>query len=116
MPLNQRTKDILKAYLMQLRLDGDLKPDNYLFHPQGRPWRAMTRKAGHDIIKKAKDKAGLTGKIATHSMRKTFGCDYYILTKDILSTGAALGHTDIKNTPVYLKAVVLDHRNVVDKF
>lgn len=67
------------------------------------PNRPMSRISAWRIIKHAVDQLGLEGKIATHSMRKTFANNvYHRLDKDLLRTKQALGHKDINSTISYL--------------
>lgn len=61
------------------------------------------RKQYHKVMKDAVAAAGLTGKIATHSMRKTFADRVYeALGHDIFRTQKALGHRNINSTAQYL--------------
>lgn len=67
----------------------------------------LSRFQAHRILKDAYNAIGITGKVATHSMRKTFATNVYNrLDKDILKTGKALGHVTgfaYKNTEQYLE-------------
>lgn len=65
--------------------------------------RPITRFQGHSILKKAICASGLSGKLGTHSMRKTFAEKVYRgLDHDIFATSRALGHSCIRNTVRYL--------------
>jgi integrase len=47
--------------------------------------------------------AGMEGKLATHSMRKTFAQRMYKrLGKDIVATQRAMGHASVNNTATYI--------------
>lgn len=57
-------------------------------------WRTLTMAYG---------KAGLTGKLGTHTMRKTFADRVYKrLDRDLVRTQHALGHRSIQSTADYL--------------
>ena len=62
----------------------------------------MSRKSAHAILKTAFEKAGLNGKIATHSMRKSYAQRMYHETGDIFIVKELLGHADVSTTQAYL--------------
>lgn len=62
----------------------------------------MSRKSAHLILKDAFNKAGLNGKLATHSMRKSYAQRLYEQTNDIYTVREMLGHIDVKTTQKYL--------------
>ena len=68
----------------------------------GQGSQSMTRKAAHDILKLAFEKAGLNGKLATHSLRKSYAQRLYEQTNDIYAVQEMLGHKDVKTTQRYL--------------
>ncbi len=68
----------------------------------GQGSQPMTRKAAHDILKHAFEKAGLNGKLATHSLRKSYAQRLYEQTNDIYAVQEMLGHKDVKTTQRYL--------------
>jgi len=63
---------------------------------------AMRRQTAHDILKAAFEAAGLNGKLATHSMRKSYAQRLYHRTGDIFTVSAVLGHKSIATTQAYL--------------
>jgi len=64
---------------------------------------AISRMQAHRILKEAVEVLNLEGKVATHSMRKTFAKKMYgALDNDIYRLQRAMGHTDIKTTVKYL--------------
>lgn len=63
---------------------------------------AMRRQSAHDILKAAFESAGLNGKVATHSMRKSYAQRLYHRTGDIFTVSAVLGHKNIATTQAYL--------------
>lgn len=68
----------------------------------GQGAQSMTRKAAHDILKQAFEKAGLNGKLATHSLRKSYAQRLYEQINDIYAVQEMLGHKDVKTTQRYL--------------
>ena len=67
----------------------------------GTPKR-MTTQAGSDAIMAAFRKAGLNGKLGTHSMRKSFAQRLYSQTNDIFVVQEMLGHKNVATTQKYL--------------
>ncbi len=68
----------------------------------GQGKQPMTRKSAHLILKVAFKKAGLNGKLATHSLRKSYAQRLYEQTNDIYTVREMLGHNDVKTTQRYL--------------
>ena len=62
----------------------------------------MHRQTAHDILKDAFTAAGLNGKLATHSLRKSFAQRLYDRTGDIFAVQEMLGHKSIATTQKYL--------------
>jgi hypothetical protein len=56
----------------------------------------------HRILEKAFQEAGLNGKLATHSMRKTYAQRMYDTSGDIFLVKEALGHKSVETTKQYL--------------
>jgi len=84
-------------------LDLDLNPNRPLFPSRkGCGDAAMTRKTGHIVLKEAFEKAGLNGKLATHSLRKSFAQRVYDASGDIYLTQELLGHASVETTQQYL--------------
>ena len=67
----------------------------------GTPKR-MTTQAGSDAIMAAFARAGLNGKLGTHSMRKSFAQRLYSQTSDIFVVQEMLGHKNVATTQKYL--------------
>lgn len=68
-----------------------------------RAGRPLTYRVLHREFAEAVQRAGLCGKVAPHSGRKTFAARVYAASgKDIVTTGKLLGHSDPKNTMMYL--------------
>ena len=62
----------------------------------------MHRQTAHDILKKAFIAAGLNGKLATHSLRKSFAQRVYNKTGDFYLVQELLWHRNILTTQNYL--------------
>ena len=80
---------------------GDLDPQRPLFQSRKHS-RAISRVQAHRILEKAFQQAGLNGKLATHSMRKTYAQRMYDATGDIFMVKEALGHKSVETTREYL--------------
>ncbi|WP_173917713.1 tyrosine-type recombinase/integrase [Halobacillus sp. Marseille-Q1614] len=70
--INRSVKKELKAFLSYL----DPNPQDYLFKSKKNN-NPITRQQAYRIINQAAKEAGLTGKIGTHTLRKTFGYHAY---------------------------------------
>jgi len=80
---------------------GDLVPDRALFVSR-KFGTAMSRGQAHKVLEAAFIKAGLNGKLATHSLRKSFAQRVYDGTGDIYLVQELLGHRSIDTTKKYL--------------
>ena len=74
----------------------------------------MHRQTAHDVLKKAFIAAGLNGKLATHSLRKSFAQRLYDKTGDIYLVQELLGHKNISTTQKYLGVNYADARAAVE--
>ncbi len=82
---------------------GNLSPDRPLFvSRKGGGNVAMTRGQAHKVFFTAFTRAGLNGKLATHSLRKSFAQRIYDGTGDIYLVQEMLGHKSIETTKKYL--------------
>lgn len=75
---------------------------------------ALRRQTAHDILKTAFIAAGLNGKIATHSLRKSFAQRVYNKSGDIYLVQELLGHRNIATTQKYLGVNYADARAAVE--
>ena len=75
---------------------------------------ALHRQTAHEILKNAFIEAGLNGKLATHSLRKSFAQRLYDKTGDIYLVQALLGHRNIATTQDYLGVNYADARAAVE--
>ena len=74
----------------------------------------MHRQTAHDILKTAFIAAGLNGKLATHSLRKSFAQRLYDKTGDIYMVQELLGHRNISTTQKYLGVNYADAKAAVE--
>jgi len=100
--LHPEVKAALTAWINDLTRESVPTADDYLF--QGRKGNGpLSRVQYHRILKEATKANQLTGKIGTHSMRKTFADRVFeALDRDIFRTQKALGHKNINSTVQYL--------------
>jgi site-specific recombinase XerD len=100
--LHAEAKAALAAWINTLAKDTVLTADDYVF-PSRKGRGPLGRVQYHRILKGIVETNELTGKIATHSMRKTFADRVYEkLGRDIFRTQKALGHRNINSTVQYL--------------
>lgn len=109
-PLNadgrQAVEEVIAWHIEKFGKRGEVNPDTPLFvsrvkNKDGTPKR-MTTQAGADAIMAAFAKAGLNGKLGTHSMRKSFAQRLYSQTNDIFVVQEMLGHKNVATTQKYL--------------
>ena len=74
----------------------------------------MHRQTAHDGLKKAFIAVGLNGKLATHSLRKSFAQRLYDKSGDIYLVQELLGHRNISTTQNYLGVNYVDARAAVE--
>ena len=75
---------------------------------------AMNRRTAHAVLKTAFEAAGLNGKLATHSMRKSFAQRLYDRTGDIFAVQEVLGHKNVATTQAYLGVNYASLREAVE--
>ncbi|MYG00621.1 site-specific integrase [Candidatus Poribacteria bacterium] len=64
--------------------------------------KPLHRQSAHNALKRAFVAAGLNGKLATHSLRKSFAQRLYEATEDIYSVQEMLGHKNVMTTQRYI--------------
>ena len=74
----------------------------------------LHRQSAHQMLKKAFIAAGLNGKIATHSLRKSFAQRVYEHSGDIYLVKELLGHRNVATTQSYLGVNYADARAAVE--
>ena len=87
--------------LQSHREGDDISPEAYLFASRKGGGR-LSRVQAHRILKTAYEKASLTGKVTTHSMRKTVANTVYSATADLFVVKEILGHKNLSTTQQYL--------------
>ena len=75
----------------------------------------MSRRTAHDVLKDAFETAGLNGKLATHSLRKSFAQRLYDQTGDIFTVQEMLGHKSVVTTQKYLGVNYASVRDALEK-
>ena len=63
---------------------------------------ALSRSQAHRVLEAAFFNAGLNGKLATHSLRKTFAQRCYDQSGDIYQVKELLGHQSVETTKAYI--------------
>ncbi len=108
--LNDTVKKYLSPWLKEQERKGYLRIECPLFCSSG--GRKMDRVTAWRILKNAFCLAGVYGKVATHTMRKTFANGIYFFyegKKDALRiVSKALGHKSIDSTDRYLTFIEED--------
>ena len=74
----------------------------------------MNRQTAHDMLKAAFMDAGLNGKLATHSLRKSFAQRVYEHSGDIYLVQELLGHRNIATTQKYIGVNYASAREAVE--
>jgi site-specific recombinase XerD len=101
-PLNETAKAAIFELMAWKEMQGeDVSFSAYLFASRKGGGR-LSRVQAHRILKKAYDKASLTGKVTTHSMRKTVANTVYSATADLFVVKEILGHQNLSTTQQYL--------------
>lgn len=99
LPLHKRAKKALEDYLTE----GTREGADYLFKSREDFNRPITRVQAYRIIRQATDSCRISGKVGTHTMRKTFANQIHeSCGRDLAKTQAALGHKNIASTICYL--------------
>jgi len=101
-PLNSTAKAVILQFIAWKKAEGEsLSPSAYLFASRKGSGR-LSRVQAHRILKKAYERAGITGKVTTHSMRKTVANKVYSATNDLMLVKEVLGHKNLSTTQQYL--------------
>ncbi|MCE5342774.1 MAG: tyrosine-type recombinase/integrase [Eubacteriales bacterium] len=67
--------------------------------------KPITRQRAYQIINSIAREAGIEERIGCHTLRKTFGYHYYKMTGDIVSLQRILGHSNRRDTLVYIGVI-----------
>ena len=115
-PVNVDGRDAIDALIDWHREKyGTLSPTRPLFPSRNKRGRvAMNRQTAHEMLKEAFMTAGLNGKLATHSLRKSFAQRVYEQSGDIYLVQELLGHRSVATTQKYLGVNYADAREAVE--
>lgn len=113
--LHPKAKKALAAWINQLAKGTILTADDFVFRSRkGHASRPIGRVQYHRILKEAVQVNELTGKLATHAMRKTFADNVFeLLGRDIYRLQKAMGHKNINSTVQYLSFKQADIDNAI---
>ncbi len=101
--LHSEARDALALWVARLITIVKADPSTYVFRSREGGNRPIDRRQAWRILMSAYQHCGLTGKLGTHAMRKTFAKRVYKKTgNDLLKTQKALGHTKVETTMSYL--------------
>jgi integrase len=101
--LHPDAKAALTIWIEQLKAAGYLTADAFVFQSRKGRNQPVGRVHAWRVLKDAYSVNGLTGKLGTHSMRKTFANRVYDkLNRDLVRTQRALGHRNVNSTVSYL--------------
>ena len=101
-PVNSDAKQVIQELVSwQKEQYGSIEKKRPLF-PSRKGFSAISTTQGYRVLKDAFSLAGLNGKVATHSMRKTYAQRLYDATGDIYLVAEALGHKAVETTKKYL--------------
>ena len=101
--LHSEAKRALEAWIAQLRELGYRSEDTFVFQSRKGANRPISRVHYYKILSQVFNRNGLSGKLGTHTMRKTFANKVYNkLNGALVKTARALGHRNINSTVQYL--------------
>ena len=98
-PLSQKLLETLRVYWCWM------KPKRYLFPGTVKNWRAdvpITTKIPWDACRQAAQRAGITKRIAPHTLRHCFATHLLEAGADLRTIQVLLGHRKIEHTTIYL--------------
>ena len=100
--LHPEAKAALGQWIAELRAAG-FEEETYFFRSRNGKNQSIGRVQAYRILETAFQANGMTGKLGTHSMRKTFANKIYKnLDGDLVKTQRVLGHRSINSTVSYL--------------
>lgn len=114
--INKKIDPIAKKYLqVYLKSRASLAAERPLWLSQ--KGQTLDRRSVWRIINTASKSAGLSGKIGTHSMRKTHAKQAFVKSKgSVLHVKEALNHKSIDSTLSYLQSIELENLNMEWEF
>ncbi len=101
--LHPQAREALAAWLPKLRAAGYMTADTFVFQSRKGGNKAIGRVQAYKILRESYEANEMTGRLGTHSMRKTFADRVYDrLDRDLVKTQRALGHLNVNSTVQYL--------------
>lgn len=101
--LHPEARAAIGVWISELREAGALQAAAPLFVSRKGEAHSIGRVQAWRVLRLAYDHAGISGKLGTHAMRKTFASRVYeLLGHDLVKTQRALGHASINSTVAYL--------------
>lgn len=102
-PLNDKARAAIAAWLKAWRKTGEKPGPRVPLFPSRKGRGPITRTQAWRILSHVFVSLGLSGKLGTHAMRKTFAHRMYeSLGHDLIRTQKALGHKSVNSTVSYL--------------
>jgi integrase len=102
-PLSRQAKEVVRELLRVLRARGAAEPSDPLFASRRDPLKAIDRTQAWRVLRASAAAAGVTARVGTHSMRKTFAARLQERWgNDLMRLQEALGHARIDSTARYL--------------
>jgi site-specific recombinase XerD len=101
--LHAEAREAVGALVAEIREAGALDLSAPLFVSRNGESKPISRVRAWQVLSDGYEAAGVTGKLGTHAMRKTFAARVYdLLGHDLIKTQRALGHASINSTVAYL--------------
>jgi site-specific recombinase XerD len=101
---NPDARAALERWIGELAAAGHTAPDTFVFRSREGQNKAIDRTVAYKLLRRAYAACGMTGKLATHTMRKTFARKMQeLLGDDLLALQQAMGHKDIDSTTKYVR-------------
>lgn len=104
--LSQSNLEMLRDYWKAYR------PKEWLFYSREHTGTHITSRAVQNIFHKYKNKANITKKVTTHSLRHSFATHLLESGTSIFHIKQLLGHSDISTTCFYLHLLKIESLNV----
>lgn len=113
-PLHAEAREALALWVGELQAKGNTNSDTFLFQSREGTNRPLDRRTVWHAIRKACAQCGMTGKIGTHSLRKTFARRMKAAVKnDLHKLQKLMGHAEITSTMRYIELDEEDLREAV---
>jgi site-specific recombinase XerD len=102
--MNEQARAALDAWIAELAAGGRTAPETYLFRSREGANNALDRRTAWYLLKRAYAACGMTGKLATHTLRKTYAKQMKdALGGDLHALQKAMGHAQISSTMSYIE-------------